>query len=64
MPTILLRAKIALTGSSWCLGRSLVPFQGGPEARELLFFLTGAPIVGAVYVLFSWLVLLFKVRRG
>ena len=60
MPTILLRARIALTGSSWCLGKSLVPFQGGPEAREELFFLT-AP-VGAAYVLFSWL--LFKVRRG
>ena len=64
MPTILLRAKIALTGSSWCLGRSLVPFQGGPEAREVLFFLT-APVVvagAALYVLFSWL--LFRGRRG
>ena len=63
MPTILLRARIALTGSSWCLGKSLVPFQGGPEAREVLFFLTAGAPVGAAYVLFSWL-LLFKVRRG
>ena len=40
------------------------PFQGGPVARSVLFFLVvlGAAAVGAVYVLFKWL--LFKLRRG
>ena len=39
------------------------PFQGGPVARSVLFFLVvlGAD-VGAVYVLFNWL--LFRLRRG
>ena len=46
IPTILLRANMALTGSSWCLGKSLVPFQGGPVARDVLFFLTDPVAVG------------------
>ena len=63
IPITLFSAKIALTGSSWCLGRSLDPFHGGPVARSVLFFLVvlGAA-VGAVYVLFNWL--LFRLRRG
>ena len=43
-PRTLLRATMALRGSSWNLGRPELEAQGGPEVREELDLRAGAAV--------------------